>query len=750
MTSRLLLQQPARALALVLALTAASTGCGGRPTPIAPPRPSTDAQRAVATLEARRGGGLDELIARASTATGADRARTVRAIGRVGGPAARAALRALVVEADGATATAAAAALGLAAIEEADEAERATVAAALARAAGRPDVDAAVVLEAMGRAGDASVLPMLAAALAQAPAQAEAAAVALGRFGRRSLPLDDGSRAALLTASEHADAGVRYAATWALGREFVPPPVAPGPDPTQAGTTAAPIGAAPPPPPPPPVRALRARLADPEAETRAVAVAGLVRRKSTGVVDAGTWSRLGADPDWRVAVEVARALAADPRHAGPLADLTLAAWKRGATAPGWIHVVLEGLRGLSPGADVDPRVAATVTALRTQTRATWPRGLAAGWIDCLAIAAHGRGAGADWDGGAAQLGCGDEQVPYPARAALVGDEVARRLAPVARRRDAATALLASADPAVRAVGLTALGSTWPDLADEERRALAPAFTRGLASEAAVEAGTAVEAIEPLLADAALPAWAREPLTQGLIDRAASLLAAEVTAPDPELASAIVGVLAGAGARGRPTCARAAAAANPAVAAAGAACLATLDGVELTAPGMRAPTVSAPPAIELGLALDGPARWRVETSAGEVVIVLDADAAPWHVAAIIDLTRRGFYDGLPFHRVVPNFVVQGGDPTGTGWGGPGFTLPAEPGSRLDGDDYRRGAIGIADAGKDTGGSQWFVMHARAPHLEGRYTRIGRVVQGDEVIDRLLIGDRIIKATIEPAR
>jgi cyclophilin family peptidyl-prolyl cis-trans isomerase len=117
-----------------------------------------------------------------------------------------------------------------------------------------------------------------------------------------------------------------------------------------------------------------------------------------------------------------------------------------------------------------------------------------------------------------------------------------------------------------------------------------------------------------------------------------------------------------------------------------------------------------------------------------------------VAAIVSLTQRHFYDGLEFHRVVPNFVVQGGDPTQTGSGGPGFALPAEPGSRLDGDSYKAGAVGFADAGKDSGGSQWFAMHSRAPHLEGRYTRVGQVVSGHDVVARLLVGDRVVTAQV----
>ena len=135
-------------------------------------------------------------------------------------------------------------------------------------------------------------------------------------------------------------------------------------------------------------------------------------------------------------------------------------------------------------------------------------------------------------------------------------------------------------------------------------------------------------------------------------------------------------------------------------------------------------------------------WHLETDRGLLEIDLDPEAAPWHVAALVALTRTGFYDDIPFHRVVPGFVVQGGDPQGTGWGGPGFTLPSEPSEAR----FTRGAVGIADAGKDSGGSQFFLMYTRAPHLEGRYTHVGELRSGFEVMDALQIGDRIVRATV----
>jgi cyclophilin family peptidyl-prolyl cis-trans isomerase len=129
---------------------------------------------------------------------------------------------------------------------------------------------------------------------------------------------------------------------------------------------------------------------------------------------------------------------------------------------------------------------------------------------------------------------------------------------------------------------------------------------------------------------------------------------------------------------------------------------------------------------------------VETAAGRFVIDLRGTRAPINRANLVDLAQRGFYDGLSFHRVVPGFVVQGGDPRGDGYGGPGYLVPCEWSNQR----YERGTVGIALAGKDTGGSQIFVAQAPQPHLDARYTVVGKVVEGMEVVDSILPGDRII--------
>lgn len=110
-----------------------------------------------------------------------------------------------------------------------------------------------------------------------------------------------------------------------------------------------------------------------------------------------------------------------------------------------------------------------------------------------------------------------------------------------------------------------------------------------------------------------------------------------------------------------------------------------------------------------------------------------------------LARKKYFDGVPIHRVVPNFVVQDGDPTGTGNGGPGYEIRDE----INPVAYGRGTVGMALSGPDTGGSQWFVTHAPQPHLDGIYTVFGQVAAGQEVVDRIEQGDRILRITVAEA-
>jgi cyclophilin family peptidyl-prolyl cis-trans isomerase/HEAT repeat protein len=133
---------------------------------------------------------------------------------------------------------------------------------------------------------------------------------------------------------------------------------------------------------------------------------------------------------------------------------------------------------------------------------------------------------------------------------------------------------------------------------------------------------------------------------------------------------------------------------------------------------------------------------VVTVRGTLRIVLDTRSAPLTAREIADLAATGFYDGLDFHRVVPNFVVQGGDPRGDGWGGPGFTLADEP-SMMPFDMWR---VGIATSGRHTGGCQLFAMLLPSDRLTGHYTNIGEVSHGRGVLERLQVGDRIVRVEV----
>lgn len=134
---------------------------------------------------------------------------------------------------------------------------------------------------------------------------------------------------------------------------------------------------------------------------------------------------------------------------------------------------------------------------------------------------------------------------------------------------------------------------------------------------------------------------------------------------------------------------------------------------------------------------------IVTSQGEAEMELFFDVAPLTVLNFIELAQRGFYDNLLFHRVIPGFVAQGGDPRGDGWGGTDFYIRCE----YSDEPYLRGTVGIATSGKDTGGSQFFFTTLAQPHLEGRYTVFGQVLYGMDIIDKLVVGDTIKTIRIE---
>ena len=705
--------------------------CSGKPP--AAPRAAIAADAAlrirIARAEALRGAGLAELLELAARGAPPERRLALRALGRIGGARALEALRGALADADAGIAAAAAGALGVAAsLDELDAPTTAALTAALLGAVPRAGDRAPIVLEALGRAADASAQPLLAAELRGDPARAEAAAIALGRHGRRKIPLGLEARDALAAATRHAAAAVRYAAVWALGREQLPGGAAAGaPDPFPDATAR-----------------LVERLDDKDAEIRAQAIAAIARRKRVEVAWRGIEGKL-TDPDWRVAVEAVRALTGDQSD-----GLMRAAAARGlAVRAGKLvrdereaQVVIEGLRGLLANGEAErrPEDAAEITAIadrlgRLAAESALPA-ITRGWIGCLASAVHARRTGAaDF---AAVERCGPREFPDHLRRPLLAELIKAKTASPGVRRAALGALLAHPDVRVRAAGMGALAALWPDGDDADHRALVAALVGGIGARDPILAGAAVDAA-PEIYDL-VAGGDREALDAAVIGRAAS-------ERDVELATSLFDLIGKRKLAAGAAACRTGLGGHPVRARAAAACLAALGEAAPAASPAAPPAAEAPP-VDVAAVIGRSVRWKLVTSRGPVTIELRPDAAPWAVATIVALTRKGFYDDLEFHRVVPDFVVQGGDPTQSGWGGPGFLIPAEP-SDGTASGYVAGGVGIADAGRDSGGSQWFVMHARAPHLDGRYTWIGRVTEGQRAADALQIGDRVVRATVEVA-
>ena len=136
---------------------------------------------------------------------------------------------------------------------------------------------------------------------------------------------------------------------------------------------------------------------------------------------------------------------------------------------------------------------------------------------------------------------------------------------------------------------------------------------------------------------------------------------------------------------------------------------------------------------------------IETSRGKIEIELTPDKTPVTVANFVNLAQKGFYNGVTFHRIIPNFMVQGGDPTATGSGGPGYKFEDEFDSSLKHDTP--GVLSMANSGPGTNGSQFFITHVPTPWLDGKHSVFGKVISGQKVVDTLKQGDKIEKITIK---
>jgi peptidyl-prolyl cis-trans isomerase B (cyclophilin B) len=152
--------------------------------------------------------------------------------------------------------------------------------------------------------------------------------------------------------------------------------------------------------------------------------------------------------------------------------------------------------------------------------------------------------------------------------------------------------------------------------------------------------------------------------------------------------------------------------------------------------------SAPPPMNIDVNKKYSAAFN--TSRGEIVCELFAKDAPRTVNNFVSLARDKFYDGTLFHRVIPNFMIQGGDPTGTGRGGPGYQFEDE--FKGNPNKHQVGTLSMANAGPNTNGSQFFITHVVTNWLDGKHTVFGKVLSGQEIVDAIRQGDELIGVTI----
>lgn len=700
--------------ACTLAATAILTACPGSNPPPKPPAPVDEApvRIRIAQAEAKRGDGVTELVELAAHGSPLERALALRGLGRIGGARARVQIERALGDGDPAIVTVAASAYGLlASLDELTPAATSTATTALVAAIPRvPDAAKPVVIEAIGRVADTSAQTTLVELLKQ-PKLAPSAALAFGRFGRRKIELTPTAHLALIDAL--GEPATAYAAAYAFAREQLPK--------DSTATSAAAVMRVGPP--------LAALIDSPDATTRAVAAQAIAKQNVVGAGHAQLEKAL-LDTDWRVAVEAVRALAGDKGDdAGR--DAVAAVMVRRFTElergkPTEAHVVMEALKTLATHAK-RPLVATALTALaRSAAASTKVEGITYGWIECLALAAMARGE--DAPDLALVESC---KLPDHLRLPLVAELIGAKIGTLAQRRTAFAKLLAHGDVRVRAAALGSLASFWAEGAAVDRAAIVSTLVTAIGAEDPIFAGSAVDAAPAIYE--AIANGDHAALDAAIVSRAR-------VEKEPELAAAILELVGKQKIASGVDACRAALSGHPVLAAAARHCLSALGE---PAPERDEPAASAPPAqVDVRTAFEVEHQWVIKTSRGEIVIALDERSAPWAVASIMKLTMNQAYNGLEFHRVVPDFVVQGGDPTQSGWGGPGYTLPAEPSAA----GFVAGGVGLADAGRDSAGSQWFVMHSPAPHLDARYTWIGRIIQGANVADALLIGDKVEQALI----
>lgn len=462
------------------------------------------------------------------------------------------------------------------------------------------------------------------------------------------------------------------------------------------------------------VAPLGALATDKDAETRAMATKALVKHGAPP----DAFLPLLADGDWRVRAEAYRgALAKDakpsPNTLAQVATVLTKAWVEASAKPGDAHPLLVALEAEWPFAK-EPAVKALNEMIYAQSSSATD--VDRRRMGCLA--AYGRLSGGG--GSLTELhGCADTELGAKLSAQAIEEG------------------LGGADK------LTVLTKLWKDPLERVRAAaaaaavfskIAPAIvTQALSAKETSLVAFAADAIARYARDAKKapqPDWLALALKR--LDDPALEVDAKLSLLDALAAAAYKPALAACQKRVN----------EPVLREQALACVTAIDPKQASSAPASQP-VAAPLPFDVALAKGKTVDLRVVTARGAFTLRVDGKVAPYAAASLVHLAQKKLFDGTIFHRVVANFVVQGGDPSGTGTASAGYSLPAEPSAQ----PFSRGAVGIADSGPGTGGSQWFVMHSRAPHLEGRYTWVGTVTEGLDVIDRLQVGDRIESFTLK---